>query len=93
VARASCPWYFQTRAGSPCHYGGRHTLNLLFRGALVGIDSVKLAEHLWDRQRIVVIPIKHEQFEAIRVTPNVDSTLDEVDIFVDAMKRALTKGV
>jgi isopenicillin-N epimerase len=59
----------------------------------VGIDSVKLAEHLWDRQRIVVIPIKHEQFEAIRVTPNVYSTLDEVDIFVDAMKRALTKGV
>jgi isopenicillin-N epimerase len=59
----------------------------------VGIGSVKLAEHLWDRQRIVVIPIKHEQFEGIRVTPNVYSTLDEVDIFVDAMKRALAKGV
>jgi isopenicillin-N epimerase len=58
-----------------------------------GIDSVKLAEHLWDRQRIVVIPIKHEQFEGIRVTPNVYSTLDEVDVFVDAMKRAVVKGV
>jgi selenocysteine lyase/cysteine desulfurase len=59
----------------------------------VGIDSVKLAEQLWDRHRIVVIPIKHEQFEGIRVTPNAYSTFDGVDIFVDAMKRALTKGV
>jgi isopenicillin-N epimerase len=58
-----------------------------------GIDSVKLAEYLWDRQRIVVIPIKHEQFEGIRVTPNVYSTLDEVDVFVDAMKLAVAKGV
>jgi isopenicillin-N epimerase len=58
-----------------------------------GIDSVKLAEHLWDRQRIVVIPIKHAQFEGIRVTPNVYSTLDEVDVFIDAMKRAVAMGV
>ena len=59
----------------------------------MGIDSVKLAEHLWGGQRIVVVPIKDEQFEGIRVTPNAYSTLDEVDIFVDAMKRALAKGV
>jgi selenocysteine lyase/cysteine desulfurase len=58
-----------------------------------GIDSVKLAEYLWDRQRIVVIPIKHEQFEGIRVTPNVYSTPDEVDVFVDAMKLAVARGV
>ena len=58
-----------------------------------GIDSVKLAEYLWDRQRIVVIPIKHAQFEGIRVTPNVYSTLDEVDVFIDAMKLAVVRGV
>jgi isopenicillin-N epimerase len=49
--------------------------------------------YLWDRQRIVVIPIKHEQFEGIRVTPNVYSTPDEVDVFVDAMKLAAARGV
>ena len=58
-----------------------------------GVDTVKLTEYLWDRQRIVVIPIKHEQFQGIRVTPNVYSTLDEVDVFVDAMKRDVVKGV
>jgi isopenicillin-N epimerase len=58
-----------------------------------GIDSGKLADYLWDKQRIVTIAIKHDQFEGIRVTPNVYTTLDEVDIFVDAVKRALAKGV
>jgi isopenicillin-N epimerase len=58
-----------------------------------GIDSAKLAQSLWEKHRIVVIAIKHEQFEGIRVTPNVYTTLDEVDNFVDAMKRVLAKGV
>ena len=58
-----------------------------------GIDSGKLADYLWDKHRIVTIAIKHDQFEGIRVTPNVYTTLDEVDIFIDAMKRAMAKGV
>ena len=57
-----------------------------------GVDSAKLAEYLWDKHRIVTIAIKHDQFEGIRVTPNVYTTLDEVDVFGDAMKRALRKG-
>ena len=58
-----------------------------------GIDSAKLAKSLWEKHRIVVVAIKHDQFEGIRVTPNVYTTLDEVDVFVDAMKRAIAKGV
>ena len=46
-----------------------------------GIDSGKLVEYLWDKHRIVTIAIKHDQFEGIRVTPNVYTTLDEVDVF------------
>jgi isopenicillin-N epimerase len=58
-----------------------------------GIDSGTLAEYLWDKQRIVTIAIKHDQFEGIRVTPNVYTTPDEVDVFINAMRRALAKGV
>jgi selenocysteine lyase/cysteine desulfurase len=58
-----------------------------------GIDSGKLFGYLWDKHRIVTSPTKHAQFEGIRVTPNVYTTRDEVDLFVDAMKRALAKGV
>jgi isopenicillin-N epimerase len=58
-----------------------------------GVDSDKLAQSLWEKHRIVAIAIKHDQFEGIRITPNVYTTIDEVDVFVDAMKRALAKGV
>jgi selenocysteine lyase/cysteine desulfurase len=58
-----------------------------------GIDSRKLFEFLWDKHRIFTIAIPHHQFEGIRITPNVYTTLEEVDVFVDAMKRALAKGV
>jgi hypothetical protein len=40
----------------------------------------------------VTSPTKHAQFQGIRVTPNVYTTLDEVDLFVDAMKQALSQG-
>ena len=58
-----------------------------------GIDSGKLFGYLWNQHRIVTSPTKHPQFEGIRVTPNVYNTLAEVDLFVDAMNQALTKGV
>jgi selenocysteine lyase/cysteine desulfurase len=35
-----------------------------------GVDPGKLGAHLWDRYRIVVTPIVHEEFSGIRVTPN-----------------------
>jgi isopenicillin-N epimerase len=58
-----------------------------------GIDSGKLFGYLWNTHRIVTSPTKHAQFEGVRVSPNVYTTLDEVDLFVDAMKHALAKGV
>jgi selenocysteine lyase/cysteine desulfurase len=58
-----------------------------------GIDSGKLFGYLWDKHRIVTSPTKHAQFEGVRVTPNIYTTLEEVDLFVDAMKQAATNGV
>ena len=61
--------------------------------ALEGIDAAKLATHLWDRYRIIVTPIKHQEFEGIRVTPNVYTTLGEIDLFADAMEAVAQKGL
>jgi isopenicillin-N epimerase len=58
-----------------------------------GIDSGRLFGYLWDKHRIVTSPTKHAQFEGVRISPNVYTTLDEVDLFADAMKQALAKGV
>ena len=58
-----------------------------------GVDTKKLATHLFDRHRIIVVPIVHEDFEGLRVTPNVYSTLDEVDRFSEAMEAVIAKGL
>jgi isopenicillin-N epimerase len=58
-----------------------------------GIDSGKLAQWLLDTHRVVTVAIKHAEFEGIRVTPNVYTTLDEVDRFADLMERAIRNGI
>src|SRR2546428_12201166 len=54
-----------------------------------GADPVKLAAQMWDRRRIIVTPIVHDEFRGLRVTPNVYTTLAEVDIFAEEMERAI----
>jgi len=58
-----------------------------------GIDSVDLNNHLWQNQRIITTPIKHDEFEGIRVSPNLFTTLEELDRFCDAMEMAIKNGV
>lgn len=58
-----------------------------------GIDSARLAAHLYAQHRIIVTPIKHAEFEGLRVTPNVYTTLEEVDLFATTMEKILDKGL
>ncbi len=58
-----------------------------------GMDMRKLTSHLWDKYHIIVTPIDHEEFHGIRVTPNVYTTLDEVDMFCDAVEHAIRTGL
>jgi isopenicillin-N epimerase len=63
---------------------------------LVSLDGAapgKLAEHLWQRRRIIVTPIVHAEFQGLRVTPNVYTTLGEVDVFAAEMERAAERGL
>ncbi len=58
-----------------------------------GVDSVDLYQHLWSRHRILTTPIKHEEFEGVRVTPHVYTTLEEVDRFADIMEDVVRNGL
>lgn len=58
-----------------------------------GIDSVELSHYLWKDFRILVTPIQHDEFEGIRVTPNVYTTLEEIDYFCDVMETIIKKGL
>jgi selenocysteine lyase/cysteine desulfurase len=58
-----------------------------------GIDSAKLQSWLWTKHRIITTPIIHAEFHGLRVTPNVYTTLDEVDRFGDKVLEAVARGV
>ena len=58
-----------------------------------GLDSVELATHLWNKHRIIVVPIKHAEFEGLRVTPNVYTTVDEIDRFAEVIEEAMKNGL
>ena len=58
-----------------------------------GVDSTDLADHLWDSQRILTVPIKHPEFEGIRVSPSVFTTVEEIDRFADALDGAAKRGI
>jgi selenocysteine lyase/cysteine desulfurase len=58
-----------------------------------GIDTEKLQAFLWDKNRIMTTPIVHAEFNGLRITPNVYTTPEEIDVFVDTMKGVLRKGL
>ena len=58
-----------------------------------GIDTLALADWLWDRHRVFVVAINHDEFDGLRVSPSVYSTLDEADRFCDCMEQALREGI
>ncbi|REJ80248.1 MAG: aminotransferase class V-fold PLP-dependent enzyme [Acidobacteria bacterium] len=58
-----------------------------------GVDSAALADHLWQAHRIFTVAIQHPEFEGVRVSPSVYSTLEEVDRFADAVERVARRGL
>jgi len=57
------------------------------------LDIGKTVGYLWDKHRIIVTPIVHPEFSCIRVTPNVYTTLPEIDRFADVMEGLIKKGL
>lgn len=49
--------------------------------------AAKLSDELFDKHRIFTVPIVRKDFEGIRVTPNIYSTVTEVAMFADAMEK------
>ncbi len=65
-----------------------------------GMDVRALARFLMNKYRIIVVPLVGGappnsvfDYQALRVSPNIYTTLEEVDTFVTAMEDALKSGV
>jgi selenocysteine lyase/cysteine desulfurase len=58
-----------------------------------GLDPGKLSTCLWEKHRIIVTPVVRHDYSGIRITPNVYTTLEEIDTFCSAVEGALRSGV
>ncbi len=58
-----------------------------------GLSHDKLGTWLLTQHRIVQTPITHAEFSGIRVTPNVYTTVEEVDRFAELVLQAIRKGI
>jgi selenocysteine lyase/cysteine desulfurase len=83
-----------TNLGEPAEAWGVATVHI------DGMDTKGLAQFLMDKYRIVVVPIiggaypnSSHDYQTLRVTPNVYTTLEEIDTFVTAMEDAVKNGI
>lgn len=58
-----------------------------------GLEPNALVRWLMDKHRIVATPIVHPEFSGIRITPSIYTTVHEVDTFIDAVGKAIDKGI
>ena len=58
-----------------------------------GVDPVALGSHLMSKHKIFTTPIVHEEFTGIRITPNVYTTLWELDRFCNVVEDVARKGL
>lgn len=58
-----------------------------------GFDAPKLAAHLWEKYRIWTVGIVTPgEYQGLRVTPNVYTTLEEIDTFTEVMTKIIKHG-
>ena len=58
-----------------------------------GTNPEAVVKYLFDKHHIFTVPIMHQEFQGIRVTPNLYTTLNELDRFCDQMERIARQGL
>lgn len=58
-----------------------------------GLEIDKLQRYLWERRRILTVYINYNGVVGLRVSPNVYTTVDEVDAFSAAVEEVLSNGL
>ncbi len=56
------------------------------------VDPAKLIATLWEKYNILVVSMASEEYSGVRVTPNIYTTLEEIDTFCWAMEKEIGKA-
>jgi selenocysteine lyase/cysteine desulfurase len=58
-----------------------------------GFDAVRLSNYLWQKHRIWTTAIVTPgEYQGLRITPNVYTTLEEIDTFAGVMTKIIKQG-
>ncbi len=60
--------------------------------AFNGPDPAKMQDTLWTKYKILTAYMPHEEFTGLRITPNVYSTVRDIDWFADTVEREVARG-
>jgi len=60
---------------------------------ITGLDQAAIAAYLMNKHKIFTVPIIHPEFQGLRITPNVYTTLKELDRFCEVMETIARKGL
>ena len=60
---------------------------------IVGVDPGQIQTYLMNTHKIFTVPIVHDEFRGLRITPNVYTSLKELDRFCEVMETVAKKGL
>jgi len=55
--------------------------------AFNGVDAAKIHDALWSKHNILTAMMGHEEYTGLRITPNVYSTVRDIDLFAETVER------
>ena len=58
-----------------------------------GTNPEAVAKYLFDKHHIFTVAIVHEEFQGLRITPNIYTALSELDRFCEQMDLIARKGL
>ena len=59
---------------------------LSFKG---GVSAEKMADTLWSKYNIITVRVGHEEYDGLRITPHIYSTVADVDYFAESVEKEL----
>jgi isopenicillin-N epimerase len=60
---------------------------------IVGVDPGQIQAYLMNKHKIFTVAIMHDEFRGLRITPNVYTSVKELDRFCDVMESVAKKGL
>lgn len=57
--------------------------------AFNGVDPGKIHDALWSKYDIITARVAHPEYDGLRITPHIYTTLREIDVFAESVEREL----